>query len=59
MIPDPASRLLLLGLEAIQREAALRVQAMVEASATEDNRLPGEWQLDFANKQWVKLELGK
>lgn len=53
MTTEPASRLLLLALEAVQREAALRVQAMVEASAAEENRSPGEWSFDFGGKQWV------
>lgn len=56
MKTEPASRLLILALEAAQREAALRVQAMVEASAVEENRSPGDWSFAFDLKQWVKKE---
>lgn len=56
MIKEPASRLLLLALEAAQREAALRVQAMIEASAEQEGRDPSTWSFAFDLKQWVKRE---
>lgn len=56
MITEPASRLLLLAIEAVQREAALRISAMVDAAAIQEGRLPGEWQLDLTQKAWIKKE---
>ena len=56
MTTEPASKLLLLAIEAAQREAAMRVSAMVDASAIQEGRSAEEWQFAFDLKMWIKKE---
>lgn len=54
MLTEPASRLLLLAMDAIQREATMHINALVTASAESEHRLVTEWQFDFGTKHWVQ-----